>query len=73
MFPDKIFFVGYMGSGKILNRAIRKNGIENFRKTIVKICDSEEAALLLESQIITEEFLRRDDVYNLVEIGRAHV
>jgi len=56
---------GYMGSGIYLNRAIKKHGIENFRKNILQTFDSEEHALEYEKELVTEEFLARDDVYNL--------
>lgn len=56
---------GYMGSGKLLTRAIAKYGIENFRKTVIREFETPEAALLFESQIIDEDFVNRDDTYNL--------
>ena len=56
---------GYMGSGKIIISAIRKYGIENFSKTILEKFNSEEEMLYKESQIVTDEFLDREDVYNL--------
>jgi len=56
---------GYMGSGVVLNKAIKKYGIENFRKIILQVFDSEKDALAHEKELVTEEFLSRDDVYNL--------
>lgn len=32
----------YLGSGKILKQAIKKYGKENFKKTILEICSTEE-------------------------------
>ena len=56
---------GYMGSGKILKSAIAKHGEENFTKTILETFDSLEAMYAREKEVVNEEFLARDDVYNL--------
>lgn len=56
---------GYMGSGAVLKHAIKKYGIENFIKTIIKFCPTYEDALQKESEIVTDEFLLREDVYNI--------
>jgi len=56
---------GYMGSGKVIKRAIEKYGIDNFEKTILETFDCEEKMFLREKEFVDEEFLSRDDVYNL--------
>jgi hypothetical protein len=56
---------GYMGSGLLIKRSIEKYGIENFKKEILSHHDSEEQMYLTESLIVDDEFLKRDDVYNL--------
>ena len=56
---------GYMGSGKVLNLAIKKYGIENFKKDILEYFDTAEAMFAREKEIVNEGFLARDDVYNI--------
>ena len=58
----------YLGSGKNLKRAIKKHGKENFKKDILHIVDSIEEAYNLEEKIVNEDFISRDDTYN-VKIG----
>jgi hypothetical protein len=56
---------GYMGSGKVIKRAIEKYGVNNFQKVILETFENSEAMYAREKEIVTEEFLSRDDVYNL--------
>lgn len=61
----------YMGSGKLLKRAIKKYGIDNFEKQILYIFDSEEEMNLKEKELVTEEFCEREDTYNLCPGGQG--
>ncbi len=61
----------YMGSGVYISRAIKKYGVENFKKTILETFDSVEDMFTREAEIVTLEFIHRDDTYNLVEGGRG--
>ena len=56
---------GYMGSGLRIRRAIKKYGLENFEKTILFECKSEEEMNAKEAEIVNEDFIARDDVYNI--------
>ena len=56
---------GYMGSGKVIRSAIQKHGIENFEKKILQEFDNPEDMFAAEAALVTEQFLAREDVYNL--------
>ena len=55
----------YLGSGKYLLYAIKKYGRENFSRKNLYVFHSEEEALKKEKEIVTREFCKRKDVYNL--------
>ena len=57
-----------MGSGKLLLRAIKKHGLQNFRKHILLMCESAMEALDIERRIIDDEFINDSNTYN-IELG----
>ena len=61
----------YMGSGKVIKRAIEKYGTDNFRKDILEFFEDAETMYAREKEIVTSEFLLREDVYNLRRGGHG--
>lgn len=62
---------GYMGSGKRLKRSIAKYGLENFKKEILYIFETEDEMNAKEKELVTEEFCQRENTYNLCEGGKG--
>ena len=55
----------YKGSGQIIKSALKKYKSVNFDFKILQFCETREEDLKLEALIITEDFLKRPDVYNI--------
>ena len=55
----------YYGSGKKLLAAIKKYGKENFSKEILFVFETEQEMNDKEKELITEEFVKRPDTYNV--------
>jgi group I intron endonuclease len=60
---DKHNDPNYLGSGKILNKAIKKYGAENFVKIILEYCDSEDDMAEREQHWIEITDAQRSDTY----------
>ncbi len=56
---------GYMGSGKYLNRAIEKNGKENFVKEILFVFNNAKEMNRKEAELVNEDYLTNENTYNL--------
>ena len=60
---------GYIGSGKILKKAIKKYGKDKFVREILYLFRTRDEARKMEASIVTTEFCNRKDTYNLIEGG----
>lgn len=61
----------YMGSGCEIKSAIQQYGIQNFKKSIIKICASEDEMYEYEKKLVTPDFVSRKDVLNSNLGGRG--
>ena len=58
---------GYMGSGKLIRRAIEKHGVENFIKEIIHVFDNEEDMKNKEKELV----ILNEMSYNLCDGGKG--
>lgn len=76
-------FDGYIGCGVYVNRpasyknantpfkyAVCKYGVKSFKRTILKVFSSEKEAYEFEAEIVDENFVKREDTYNIALGGR---
>ncbi len=62
---------GYMGSGKLIKRAIKKYGLINFKKEILKMFNNVTDMFEYEKQLVNENYLNDGLVYNLTLGGNG--
>jgi len=60
----------YMGSGTCIQNVIEIEGIENFKKEILKYFNTREEAENYESSLLTEEFCNSPKTYNIQQTSR---
>jgi hypothetical protein len=56
---------GYLGSGVYFKRALSTYGRENFERRIICLCDSIEDMIRKEAEYVDENWVSRNDTYNL--------
>lgn len=61
---------GYIGSGLIFKRAVKKYGKQSFSYEIVCFCESKEQAFWVEAMLVDKKFVLSDNNYN-TNIGGA--
>lgn len=61
----------YWGSGIRITAAIKKYGVENFEKEIIKQFDTWEEAFAYEELIVTEDLINDPNCYNVQKGGRT--
>lgn len=59
----------YIGSGKLIRKAIQRYGHENFSREILGEFETYEEAFELEKQLVTDEFVKLDTNYNIAPGG----
>lgn len=60
---------GYMGSGVILTKAIKKYGKDKFKKEILNYYNSFEELVLAEKELISEAIIKDKNCYNVAQGG----
>jgi len=61
----------YLGSGKLIKRAIARYGRLSFHQEIIEIYDNKEDAETKEAEIVDRVFTQRDDNYNIALGGNV--
>lgn len=56
---------GYMGSGLLIRRAIKKYGIEHFKREFLFIFKSSDEMYAKEKELVNEAYVNSDSTYNL--------
>ena len=61
----------YNQAKTVFQRAVQKYGVKAFIRNTIAIFDNEDDAYALEADIVNEEFLKRQDVYNIALGGKV--
>lgn len=63
---------GYMGSGYMIKKLIKKYGKDSFTKEILKYFDNEDEMFSYEKDFLTEDVINNEKCYNLVGGGNGY-
>lgn len=55
---------GYLGSGVLIKKAIKKYGRQNFKRDILKFTDTKHDAYMFEKSVVTEDLVKSNQCYN---------
>lgn len=61
---------GYFGSGTRIKYAIKKYGINNFRRDIIKFFTTSKEAFEFEASVVTEDLIKDEKCYNIALGGK---
>ena len=56
---------GYIGSGDILKKAIKKYGKDKFHREVLYVFHNRKESRIKEAEIVDEDFCKRLDTYNI--------
>lgn len=62
----------YLGSGVLLIKAIKRYGKKNFQRKILRFCESSEEMVYYESVFVNEEWVNKEETYNLQTGGLSY-
>lgn len=62
---------GYMGSGKLLKKAIAKYSIENFKKQILSVHETKQQMICEEKKLLTPGVIKDSMSYNIAPGGQG--
>ena len=61
----KNIFDKYYGSGTLIKKAVKKYGIENFKKEILYVFNNQKDMYEKERELVNEKFIKKENTYNL--------
>lgn len=60
---------GYIGTGVVFKKAVMKYGKDKFVREVLGMYETQETMLEEESKIVDDDFVNRDDTYNVIKGG----